>query len=59
MKNEHSRKRTYLEEEHPEDILARGPDTPKEDSRMDGCEQRAVQPSPSLRNELGNLFREM
>ena len=47
----------HLEEELPEEALPRRQDTEPEDSGMDRGEQRAVQPTTTLRDELGNLDR--
>ena len=45
----------HLEEELPEEALPRRPDTEPEDGGMDRGEQRAVQPTTTLRDELRDL----
>ena len=44
-----------LENDLPEEVLTRSPDPEEEHSRMNGSEKRAVQPTPTLGDELGNL----
>ena len=45
----------YLEDKHAEDIVTRCPDTPEEEGGVDRSEEGTVQPTTTLRDELGYL----
>lgn len=49
---------TDLKEEHAEDVLSGCPDTPEKHRRVNRCEQGAVQPPTTLRDELRHLLME-
>lgn len=47
---------SYHENKLPEKVLARCPDSVPKDGRVNGGKERTVQPTATLRNELGNLM---
>lgn len=52
-------KATDLQDDLPEEVLPRRPDTEPEHGGMDGCEQRAVEPATTLGDEFRDRGRDI